>query len=372
VPEIYVLFPLFKRTFFSFEDLAMRTLRAEALQTLTARACEQMGASPKDAEHVAASLIQANLSGYASHGVLRLAQYHAWWKQGLLRPSAQPAVSKEHGFAAMVDGGWAFGQVVARFAADVAVRKARITGIAAVTAKNSNHVGRLADSVALLKDAGLIGLATANDSGAGQAVAPWGGIDGRLSTNPIAVGVPGGDGPGILFDFSTSAAAAGKVRQLLLRGERTPEGWLIDAAGAPTCDPVSLFREPHGFLLPAGGHRGFALSLLVEVLAGILSGAGYANPQPGPEELNGMFILALDPSWFLPLETFRAHVDHLTAYVKTSRPMPGMDPVHIPGERSLQEAALRKRVGITLDDTTCGTLAAVFRDLNLPDTLPLV
>jgi uncharacterized oxidoreductase len=348
----------------------MRTLRADALQTLTARACEQMGASLKDAEHVAASLIRANLCGYASHGVFRLAQYHAWWKQGLLRPAAQPALAAEHGFATMVDGGWAFGQVVARFAADVALRKARITGIAAVTAKNSNHVGRLADAVAPLKDAGLIGLAAANDSGAGQAVAPWGGMDGRLSTNPIAVGVPGGTGPGILFDFSTSAAAAGKVRQLLLGGKHTPDGWLIDATGASTCDPAALFREPHGFLLAAGGHRGFALSLLVEVLAGILSGAGCANPQPGPEELNGMFILALDPSWFLPLETFRAQVDQLTAYIKTSRPMPGMGPVHIPGEQSHREAVLHERVGITLDDTTCGMLTAVFQELNLPDALP--
>jgi len=348
----------------------MPTLRADALYTLTARACEQMGAAPKDADHVAASLVQANKCGYASHGVFRLAQYHAWWKQGLLRPSAQPTLAEERGFAALVDGGWAFGQVVARFAANVALRKARIAGIAAVTVRNSNHVGRLADTVAPLKDAGLIGLAAANDSGAGQAVVPWGGMDGRLSTNPIAVGVPGGTGPGILFDFSTSVAAAGKVRQLLLAGRHTPDGWLIDATGAPTCDPAALFREPHGCLLPAGGHRGFALSLLVEVLAGILSGAGCANPQPGPEEMNGMFILALDPSWFLPLETFRAQVDQLTTYIKTSRPMPGTGPVHIPGEQSRREALLHESVGITLDDTTCRMLAAVCRELNLPDTLP--
>jgi uncharacterized oxidoreductase len=256
---------------------------------------------------------------------------------------------------------------VARFSSQIALRKALADGIAVVTARNSNHVGRLADTVESLKAGGLIGLAAVNDSGAGQCVVPWGGMDGRLSTNPIAVAVPGGDGRGMLFDFSTSAAASGKVRQLLLHGEDAPAGWLIDASGVPTRDPASLFDEPHGFLLPAGGHRGYALSLLVEVLAGVLSGAGFANPDPGPEEMNGLFILALDPSWFLPLATFRAHVDQLTAYIKTSRPTPNGGPVHIPGERSHEEAARREREGITLDATTCDKLAAVLRDLGVSE-----
>ncbi len=350
----------------------MKTLDADGLRALVVRACERMGARRLDAEHVALSLVKANLCGYDSHGVFRLAQYHTWWKQGLLKPAAQPALAEERGFAVLVDGHLAFGQVVARFASQAAVRKAQRGGVAVVTAKNSNHVGRLADVVEIVKEAGLIGFAAVNDSGAGQCVVPCGGMDGRLSTNPIAAGVPGGDGPGLLFDFSTSAAAAGKVRQLLLRGEEAPDGWLVDASGAPTRDPGSLFREPHGFLLPAGGHRGYALSLLVEILAGILSGAGFANPHPGPEEMNGLFILALDPSWFLPPATFRAHVDQLTAYVKTARPMPGIGPVHIPGERSSDEAARREREGIVLDDTTCSALAAVLADLGLPDALPCV
>ncbi len=348
----------------------MKTLCAEALRSLVARACERMGALRQDAEQVAASLVKANLCGYDSHGVLRLSQYHEWWKQGLLKPAAQAEVADERGFAAFVNGHGAFGQVVARFAGQVALRRAQAGGCAVVTVRNSNHVGRLADVVEIVKDAGLIALAAANDSGAGQCVVPWGGMDGRLSTNPIAVGVPGGDGPGILFDFSTSAAAAGKVRQLLLQGRATPDGWLIDGAGSPTRDPGALFRDPHGFLLPAGGHRGYALSLMVEVLAGILSGAGFANPNPGPEEMNGLFILALDPSWFMPRDAFRAHVDRLTAYIKTARPLPGTGPVHIPGERSRAEAARRERAGIALDDTSCAALAAVFRDLGLPDDLP--
>lgn len=343
----------------------MPTVSADRLQALVTRACERMGASPEDAAQVAASLVRSNLCGYDSHGVFRLGQYHEWWKAGLLHPAARPVVRAETACAASVDGRSAFGQVVAAFAARVAIRKAKQSGIVVVTVTACNHVGRLADYVEAIRDAGLIGFAAANDAGAGQNVVSWGAMERRLSTNPIAMGIPGGAGPGVLFDFSTSAAASGRVRQLLLQGEPAPAGWLIDASGTPTNDPACLFSEPHGALLPAGGHRGFALSLAVEVLAGILSGAGFAGPSPGPEEMNGMFILALDPAWFLPPEEFRSKVDQLTAYVKSARPLPGGEPVHIPGERSRQEEERRRREGVVLSDQAWAEVAAVLTDLGL-------
>ncbi|HSD51897.1 MAG TPA: Ldh family oxidoreductase [Candidatus Methylomirabilis sp.] len=343
----------------------MKRMRAEELQALVTSACEKMGARRGDAELVASLLVRANLCGYDSHGVFRLAQYHKWWKAGLLNPGAQPVIAEETMFAAKVDGQHAFGQVVAHFATRVAIDKARRSGIAVVTAKNSNHVGRLADYVETIQQAGLIGLAMVNDSGFGQFVVPWGGIDPRLATNPIAMGIPGGEGRGILFDFSTSATAMGKVRQLMLRGESAPAGWLIDATGTETTDPASLFREPRSSLLPAGGHRGFALSLVVEVLAGILSGAGFANPHPGPEEMNGIFVLAADVSWFVPFDQFRAQVDQLTAYMKTSRPMPGLGPVHIPGEKSRAEEARRRQEGIFLSEQNWERVKSVLDKLGV-------
>ena len=349
----------------------MKTLRAEDLRALVTHACERMGARREDAEQVAACLVEANLCGYDSHGVYRLAQYHEWWKNGLLHPAAQPRVASESGFAVRVDGQFAFGQVVATFATRLAIEKSRAQGIAVVTAHNSNHVGRLADYVDAIQQAGLIGFAAVNDSGAGQCVVPWGGMDARLATNPIAMGIPGGVSRGILFDFSTGAAAMGKIRQIMLRGESAPGGWLIDSTGRQTTDPATLFKEPRGALLPAGGYRGFALSLMVEVLAGILSGSGFANPNPGPEEMNGILILALDPARFMPLDRFRSQVDQLTAYVKTSRPMPGIGPVHIPGERSREEAERRRREGIALNQQTWDKVAGVLQDLGLPAELPL-
>ncbi len=348
----------------------MKRLDANKLLVLMTRAFERMGTRRGDAELVATALVRSNLCGYDSHGVFRLAQYHEWWKAGLLRADAQPVVTEETAVAAKVDGRHAFGQVVAMFATRVAIAKARKSGVAVVTAHNSNHVGRLADYVEAVQAAGLIGFATVNDSGAGQCVVPWGGIDPRLSTNPIAMGIPGGVSGGILFDFSTSAAAQGKVRQFFLRGEVVPSGWLIDSTGRETTDPAALFGKPPGALLPAGGHRGFALSLAVDVLAGILSGAGYAAPSPGPEEMNGIFVLALDVAWFKPLERFRAQVDQLTDYMKTSRPMASVGPVHIPGEGSREEAARLAREGIAFSDQAWAKVAAVLRDLGLADALP--
>jgi LDH2 family malate/lactate/ureidoglycolate dehydrogenase len=348
----------------------MKRLKANKLVALATRAFEHMGARSEDAESVATALVRSNLCGYDSHGVFRLAQYYEWWKAGLLKPDARPVIAEETGVFAKVDGQRAFGQVAAMFATHVAIEKAQKSGVAVVTAHNSNHVGRLADYVEAIQMAGLIGFATVNDSGAGQCVVPWGGVDPRLSTNPIAMGIPGGAGGGILFDFSTSAAAQGKVRQLLLRGDAVPPGWLIDSTGKDTTDPATLFEKSPGAILPAGGHRGFALSLAVEVLAGILSGAGFSNPTPGPEEMNGVFVLALDVAWFQPLERFRAQVDQLAGYMKTSRPMPGVGPVHIPGEGSQREAARQAREGIAFSDQAWAKVAGVLRELGLADALP--
>jgi len=343
----------------------MRKFRAEVLQELVARACEQMGAQSEDAAQVAASLVRANLCGFDSHGVFRLGQYHEWWKNGLLDAAARPVLIGETPSAAKVDGRHAFGQVVATFATAVAVEKARRSQMAVVTVTGSNHVGRLADYAEAIQQAGMIGLVMANDCGAGQCVVPWGGMEPRLATNPIAMGIPGKSGGGILFDFATSASASGKVRQLLLRGEVAPPGWLIDATGKETTDPACLFTEPRGALHPFGGHKGYALSLAVEVLAGILSGAGFPRPDPGPEEMNGMFILALDVARFLPLDQFCVQVDQLTTYIKSARPLPGGGPVKIPGEPDREEATRRAREGIPLNEQTWATVARVLRDLGL-------
>jgi LDH2 family malate/lactate/ureidoglycolate dehydrogenase len=347
----------------------MKRLTADRLRELIVGACEKMGAKPEAAAQVAASLVGANLCGYDSHGIHRLVQYHEWWKAGLLDPTGRPIVVEETAFTTKVDGGQTFGPVVGVFATREAIRKAQETGIGIVTVRRSTQVGRLADYAEAIQQAGLIGLVTVNDCGGGQFVVPWGGMEARLATNPIAMGIPGGNGPGILFDFATSAAAFGKVRQLLFRGETTPPGWLLDASGKPSTDPSCLFTEPQGALLPAGEHKGYAMSLAVEVLSGILSGAGFSSPGPAPEHLNGMFILALNVAWFVPLNQFREQVDQLTTYIKSAKPLPGGNPVRIPGEPDREEAARRTRDGILFSDQAWEKVTGVLRDLGLGDAL---
>jgi uncharacterized oxidoreductase len=343
----------------------MKRLAAGRLQTLITRACEKMGAMAEVADQVATSLVRANLCGYDSHGVHRLVQYYEWWKAGLLDPTGRPSVTEETAFAAKVDGGQTFGPVAGAFATRVAIAKAQESGIGIVTVRRSTQVGRLADYAEAIQQAGLIGLVTANDCGGGQCVVPWGGMEARLATNPIAMGIPGANGPGILFDFATSAAAFGKVRQLLFRGEPTPSGWLLESSGKPSTDPSCLFTEPRGALLPFGGHKGYAVSLAVEVLSGILSGAGFSSPGPAPEHLNGMFILALNVAWFVPLDQFRQHVDQLTSYVKSAKPAPGGSPVVVPGEPDREEAIRREREGIPFSEQAWGKVATVLRELDL-------
>ncbi len=343
----------------------MLTVQAERLQALVVRVCEKVGAAREQADLVAGYLVRSNLCGFDSHGVFRLVQYRDWIAQGLLRPASTPVVAGERGFAIRVDGRQAFGQVVATFATRLAIARAQRDGIAAVTAYNSNHVGRLADYAEAIKEAGLVGLVMVNDSGSGQCVVPWGGIDPRLATNPLAMGIPGECTPGILFDFATSTAASGKIRQLLLAGQGAPPGWLVDAGGKDSTDPAVLFTDPKGALLPFGGHKGYALSLAVEVLAGLLSGSGFSRPDPGPEEMNGLFLLALNPGWFMPEEEFRRQVDQLVTYIKSARPRVGGSPVLVPGEPDRIEAERRSRDGIPLNARTVEALRELCIELGI-------
>ncbi len=343
----------------------MQTVRAEDLQALVSRMCEKMGAAPEQAALVAGHLVRANLCGFDSHGVYRIVQYHEWIAQGLLKPTSSPVVARDHGWAIQVDGRFAFGQVVAAFATQQAIAKATRDGIAVVTANHCNHIGRLGEYAETMKEAGLIGLIMVNDSGSGQCVVPSGGIDARLATNPLAMGIPGGRTGGILFDFATSTAASGKIRQLLLKGEQAPGGWLVDAEGRETTDPATLFTSPRGSLLPFGGHKGYALGLGIDVLAGILSGSGFSGPQPGPEEMNGVFLLALSVEPFMAVEEFCRQVDQLVDYVKSSRPRPGGGPVLVPGEPDRLEAARRMRDGIPLNEATVEAVRSLCRTLGV-------
>ncbi len=324
-----------------------------------------LGAPREEAAWVSTLLVRSNLMGHDSHGVLRIPQYVDAIREGQIRPGEPPAVEERGPTTLVVDGRLGFGQVVAREAMSLAVARARAHGVAAVAIRRANHIGRLADFAEQAAAAGVVGLVFANDSGALQRVAPAGGLEGRLSTNPFAVGVPRRAPPHLVVDMSTSVVASGKLRAARDAGERVPEGWVQDAMGRPSTDPNIPFADPPGTILPMAGHKGYALALVVEVLAGVLSGAGFVQAGDSGPDYQGVFAVAVDVGRFLPLDRFVADVEAMLAHVKSARPRPGVPEILVPGEHAWQEALRRKAEGIPLAAGTWEGLRAIAREVGV-------
>ena len=342
----------------------MPILKPEPLERLTRHIFEAITVPPAGAAWMATLLVRANLRGHDSHGVIRVPQYVASWKKKESDPRAEPTVVQEGPATALVDGKKGFGQIVAKRGMEVAMEKGAAIGVAAVGVYNSNHIGRLADytEMALARD--MLAMLFVNAGGAGQRMAPWGGRAPRLSTNPLAFACPTGGPVPISFDVATTVAAEGKVRVKRNRKEQTPPGWLIDSEGKPTTDPNALYGKPEGSILPVGGHKGYSLALMVDVLGGIVARAGYSRENAGPV-LNGIFMVVVDIARFVPAANFRAEVDDLIRYLKTSPPVPGGGEVLYPGEPEARTEAERRRNGIFVEDETWGQICQAAKELGV-------
>jgi uncharacterized oxidoreductase len=343
----------------------MPTLRHEPLEGLTRDIFQAIRVPPTGAAWMAQLLVRANLRGHDSHGVIRIPQYIASWRTGEANPTADPQVVQQGPATALVDGRLGFGQIVARRGMEVALEKAAGMGVSAVGIFNCNHIGRLADYTEMALQRSMLAILTVNAGGAGQRMAPWGGRAPRLSTNPIAFACPTGNATPISFDIATTVAAEGKVRVKRNRKERLPLGWVLDAEGQPTTDPNALYGNPPGTILPAGGHKGYCLALMIEILAGIMAHGGYSTEHPGPI-LNGVFMFVVDIARFVPATTFRTQVDDLVRYLKTCPTAPEVDRILTPGEPEMLTEAERRRSGIFVEDETWGQIESVARELGVP------
>jgi hydroxycarboxylate dehydrogenase B len=338
----------------------MPRVQATALIQYSQELFQSLGASPEEALLVARLLVDADLSGHDSHGVVQIPGYIKAHAQGLIVPGAGFTLERETSTTALMDGHWGFGHRLAYEAMQLAIDKAQRCGISAVGAYHCYHVGHLGVYALLAVEAGMVALITVNDGGGGQRVVPHGGVAGRLSTNPCAVGLPTGTAEPFILDISTSVVAEGQVRLKRLRGERMPLGWMIDAFGQPTTDPEDFFRET-GNLLPLGGdvgHKGYGLGVAVDVLAGILGRAGYSRAQI-PLYNNGLFMIVLDIDRFLPLEEFTTEVRRLIAYIKSCPHASGVDEIVYPGERAARTRRYRQGHGIEIDAETWRLLHAL-------------
>jgi hydroxycarboxylate dehydrogenase B len=329
----------------------MPTVAAADLERLARDIFAARGVPADDAGWVATLLVRANLRGHDSHGVIRIPQYVAALQEGTLNPKPQMRLVVDTPTVAILDGDGGFGQVVARRGVAVAIERGRAHGLAAVALRGANHVGRLADYAETAASEGLIGLLWANARG-GLNVAPWGGAGRRLGTNPHAIAVPGPHGAVTLsHDFASSVWAEGKLRVKFNRGETVPPGIMLNGRGEPSSDPREYYTEPPGSLLTAGAHKGFGLSLAVEILGGILSGAGAASGEPSVFR-NGTLIVTLDPARFLPLADFHAQVSALLDWVRSSPRAAGATEILVPGEPEARMERERRAAGVPIDDET--------------------
>lgn len=333
----------------------MPILQADTLRDLTQRIFEACAAPSKEAKIVADHLVDANLRGVDSHGVIRITQYVDDIREKAIIPGAPITSTHETETTVIVDGGWNFGLVVARRAMEVAMDKARMHHTACVVTRRCGHAGRLGAYTQLAAENGFIAFAVCNSPRHGHFVLPWGGREGRLATNPISYGVPTELGHPIVSDFSTAASPEGKIRLYRDEGRKVPEGWIVDAEGNPTTDPAAFYGPPMGAIRPFGGesgYRGYALSLLVELMGSTLAGQNITVDRPG----NDLAFIVIDVSAFLPRKEFQGLAGHVRQYMKSSPPAQGFEEVMLPGEPEFRLAEKRGTTGIPVDDGIWGRI----------------
>ena len=316
---------------------------------------EAVGAPEDIASLMAGSLVECDLMGHESHGVMRIPSYVERVEAGLCNPSSRPKVLRESHSTAVISGQWGFGQVVARYGAETVIRKARETDIAAVSVVECHHQGRLGEYSAMIAREGMIGMVvTGGFSKPFTNVAPYGGVKGALGTNPYSFAVPAGTHEPFVSDFATSMIAEGKLKVAQAKGVPLPEGALIDGEGRPSTDPADYQRG--GALLPFGGHKGYALSLLADLLASRLGGAEELGKPPFTY---GTFMMAVRIDAFRPFGEFTGAVDRRLEEIKAVPPTPGFREVLIPGEPELRTKAVRLEEGIPVPDATWEKIEAV-------------
>lgn len=325
------------------------------------------GATEDEAEHVARSLVDSNLRGYESHGMMRIPSYIQMLNDDVIVSGMDLVIQSESPTHIACDAGWGFGQVQAERLRCRLRDKALEQGVGVGTLLHSGHIGRLGEYCEASAKDNLVTMLMVNSHGAVVRVAPPGGKSPRLSTNPLAIGVPHPDGP-LVLDFSTSATAEGKVRVKKIAGETCPDGWLLDNEGQPTNDPTTLYGDPPGSILPMGGsqaYKGFGLSLMIEILTGALSGGRCAHEPMYPKNGNCVFMLLLNPAHFGGQEHFQTEVTQLASFVRDCPRAGGTDEIMLPGDPERKTLATRLRDGIPFDDENWGKLTELAEKLGV-------
>ena len=336
---------------------------AAALRRFVERLFAAAGCAAQESALIAQGLVRANLFGHDSHGVGLIPLYLGNLEQGLVRAGQSVRVVADHGAIIGLDGQKGFGQVIGGQAMRIAIDRARTTGLCMVGLSNTHHLARIGHWAEQCADAGLASVHFVNVLSR-PLVAPWGGLDARLATNPFCVGVPHEPHP-IVLDFATSMIAMGKARVALDAGVPLADGLALDAQGRPSNDPAVLFQDPPGALMPFAQHKGFALSVMCELLGGALSGGMVQDHDERPAPvINNMLSLVFAPDKLCSRAELDAQVAGLSAWLKGSPASPDSEGVRLPGEPERAMAVERGRNGIPLPSRTRDALVACARKVG--------
>jgi L-2-hydroxycarboxylate dehydrogenase (NAD+) len=346
-------------------DDGIQRIPVEALASFVSDALVKCGLSAADAAAAAELITEADLIGVDTHGIFRLPQYVNALRAGTINPVPRISCVREAGATAVVDGDNGLGHLVVAFAARKAIELARTYGVAWVGTRNSNHAGAGAVYAAMPVEAGMVGIYAAVSGS--NLMAPWGGAEPLLGTNPIAVGIPAGEGAPVLLDIATSVASFGAIKNHALQGKALPVGWVVDRNGQPLTDPA---RAGEGMLLPIGGHKGSGLSLAIGLLAGVMNGAAFgrdlsAIARDAKASNSGQLVIALDIGRFMDPAAFTATVRRHLDDLRRSAPMPGAGAVRIPGEGRERRRQERLAQGVPLSNALTAKLDDLSDDLQV-------
>jgi uncharacterized oxidoreductase len=346
-------------------------IQLEPLRNAMRELVRGFGSEPREVELVADALIEANLRGHDSHGIGMLPRYADAYREGELKPNAHVAVRIDAGTLLALDGCAGFGQVVGREAMTLGIERARRHGSCIVALGNAHHLGRIGEWAEMGVAAGLVSIHFVNVISR-PIVAPWGGSDARLGTNPFAVGIPVEGGEPFVLDLATSVVAQGKTRVAHNKGVQLPPGQMIDDQGRPTTNPAYGVVPPLGALLPFGEHKGFGLSLACELLGGALAaGMSVHGAADGKRRvLNGMLAILIDPAGIADPAQFQAQLKASMDWVKASPPQQGVERVLTAGEPERASRTARTVQGIPVDDATWREILAAATSLGVsPETV---
>ena len=349
-------------------------IHAAPLTELLTRILTQAGAEPERAQACADHLVAANLKGHDSHGVGMAPQYVRWIKAGGLKPNARPKVISDHGAVLVVDGQFGLGAAIARETIEMAIARAKDMGVACVALRNSCHIGRIGTYGEQCAAAGMVSMHYVNVVGGAPAVAPYGGREARMLTNPYCCAMPRANGDHIVLDFATSAVAIGKLRVAFMKGEPAPAGVLVDTEGRPTNDTRTFFGggDARSILLPFGLHKGGGMQIMCELLGGAL--AGLWTIQPAPDRavgaaVNNMLSIVIDPDALGARAAFEAEAEGMLDYILSTPPAEGVDRVRLPGDPERESLARRSADGIPIDDATWRQIQEAAASVGLNDPL---